>query len=79
LNDEFGGFGPSNYYLFSLSAKKDVLLIQVYLLAKMDTLIPLAKENNPMAKTLTKPCKRTKQLLLSNKSLTMETFPNNVC
>jgi hypothetical protein len=25
LNDEFGGFGPSNYYLFSISAKKDVV------------------------------------------------------
>jgi hypothetical protein len=25
LNDEFGGFGPSNYYLFSLGTKKDVV------------------------------------------------------
>jgi hypothetical protein len=64
---------------FSHLARRRMLLMQVYLLAKMDTLLPLAKENNPMVKTSSKPCKRMKQPLLSNQSLTMETFPNNVC
>jgi hypothetical protein len=64
---------------FSHLVSRRMLLMQMCLLAKMDTLLPLAKENNPMVETSSQPCKRMKQPLLSNKSLTMETFANNVC
>jgi hypothetical protein len=41
--DEFGGFGPSNCYIFSFSAKKDVV----------DASVPFGQDGHLVA-----PCKR---------------------
>jgi hypothetical protein len=50
-----------------------MLLMHVYSLARIETLLPLAKKkNNSMADASLKLCKKSKHPLSSNKSLTIE-------
>jgi hypothetical protein len=49
-----------------------MVLMQVYILASVDIIPPLAKENNSMAKASSMPCKTTRHPLSSNKSLAIE-------